>query len=43
MRVGGTRTLNIPSALAYGSVGAGGGLVPPNAALVFTINMLAVQ
>ena len=43
MKVGGTRTLIIPSALAYGSVGAGGGLIPPNAALVFTVNLLAVQ
>ena len=43
MRVGGTRTLIIPSALAYGSTGAGGGLIPPNAALVFTVDLLAVQ
>ena len=43
MRVGGTRTLIIPSALAYGSAGAGGGVIPPNAALVFTIDLLAVQ
>jgi FKBP-type peptidyl-prolyl cis-trans isomerase FkpA len=43
MRVGGTRTLIIPSALAYGSAGAGGGLIPPNAALVFTVDLLAVQ
>ena len=43
MKVGGTRTLIIPSALAYGSVGAGGGLIPPNAALVFTVDLLAVQ
>ena len=43
MRVGGTRTLIIPSALAYGSAGAGGGLIPPNAALVFTVDLVAVQ
>ncbi len=43
MRVGSTRTLIIPSALAYGSAGAGGGLIPPNAALVFAVDLLAVQ
>ena len=43
MRVGSTRTLIIPSALAYGSAGAGGGLIPPNATLVFAVDLLAVQ
>jgi FKBP-type peptidyl-prolyl cis-trans isomerase FkpA len=43
MKVGGTRTLIIPSSLAYGSAGAGGGLIPANAALVFTVDLLAVQ
>ena len=43
MKVGGTRTLIIPSSLAYGSAGAGGGLIPPNAALVFTVELLATQ
>ena len=43
MKVGGTRTLIIPSSLAYGSTGAGNGLIPPNAALVFTVDLLAVQ
>ena len=42
MKVGGTRELVIPSSLAYGAAGAGG-VVPPNAALVFTVNLLAVQ
>ena len=42
MKVGGTRTLVIPSSLAYGSAGAGG-VIPANAALVFTVDLLAVQ
>ncbi|MDP1999611.1 MAG: FKBP-type peptidyl-prolyl cis-trans isomerase [Rhodoferax sp.] len=46
MKVGGTRTLIIPSALGYGSTGTGtgaGNVIPPNAALVFTVDLLAVQ
>ncbi|OIQ77921.1 FK506-binding protein [mine drainage metagenome] len=42
MKVGGTRTLIIPSSLGYGSAGAGD-VIPPNAALVFTVDLLAVQ
>jgi FKBP-type peptidyl-prolyl cis-trans isomerase FkpA len=42
MKVGGTRTVVIPSSLGYGSAGAGG-VIPPNAALVFTVDLLAVQ
>jgi FKBP-type peptidyl-prolyl cis-trans isomerase len=41
MRVGGTRTLLVPSSLAYGSRGQGS--IPPNAALVFDIELLNVQ
>jgi FKBP-type peptidyl-prolyl cis-trans isomerase len=41
MKVGGTRNLVIPSAMAYGS--AGRGPVPPNTALVFSIDLVAVQ
>ena len=43
MKVGGTRTLLIPSSLGYGSTGAGGGAIPPNTGLVFTVDLLAVQ
>jgi len=43
MRVGGKRRLTIPSDLAYGSAGAGGGVIPPNAALVFEIELLEVR
>ncbi|MGE0705602.1 MAG: FKBP-type peptidyl-prolyl cis-trans isomerase [Vicinamibacterales bacterium] len=42
MKVGGTRTLVIPSAMGYGSRGAGG-VIPPNAALVFDVELLGVQ
>lgn len=42
MRVGGRRRLIIPPDMAYGSAGAGG-VIPPNATLVFEIGLLAVQ
>jgi FKBP-type peptidyl-prolyl cis-trans isomerase FkpA len=42
MRVGGIRRLIIPSNLGYGSTGAGG-VIPPNAALVFDVELLDVQ
>jgi FKBP-type peptidyl-prolyl cis-trans isomerase FkpA len=42
MKVGGTRTLVIPSDLAYGSRGAGGA-VPPHATLVFDVELLDVK
>ena len=43
MKVGGTRTLVIPPDLGYGAQGAGGGAIPPNATLDFTVQLLSVQ
>jgi FKBP-type peptidyl-prolyl cis-trans isomerase len=41
--VGGTRILTIPPAMAYGARGAGDGLIPPNATLVFEVDLLDVR
>ena len=43
MQVGGTRLLVIPSDLAYGQTGAGGGLIPGGATLVFQVELLALK
>src|SRR5947207_3201126 len=42
MKVGGTRTLVIPSELGYGARGAGGA-IPPNATLLFDVELLEVR
>jgi len=42
MHVGETWELTIPANLAYGSRGAGGGKIPPNTPLVFSVELLKV-
>lgn len=43
MKAGGQRTLIVPPSLGYGEIGAGNGVIPPNATLIFDIELISVD
>ncbi|KRD40192.1 peptidylprolyl isomerase [Lysobacter sp. Root916] len=43
MQVGGKRVLMLPPEYGYGADGAGGGVIPPDASMVFEVELLGVR